>query len=462
MDIRKFLKVVGVTSQREIDKNNNSTSYHPGRLAPNDYRNVESISITQCDFKAGQSCPEKCGGRLWPIPPGNIMKITGQGFGKAIQYVQEKTRCSTCGKILSAPLPSSVSEDKYYYAFKAQLCMLKYYMGLPFYRIEAYQRAVGVPLPDSTQWQLVEQLADCVYPVFRTLEKLAACGHLVHVDDTNVRILSAIKENKTLQNRKDRKGTFTTGILSYYQQQQIYLFYSSRKHAGENMIDILMHRRQDLPPIQYMCDALSRNMPEALKVIIINCIAHARRKFVEIESFFVEECGYVINMLAQVYHHDAITKDQNLSAEQRLAFHREHSGPIMEQLEHWLKKQLNDNLVEPNCGLGSAIQYFLKHWEKFNQFLKIPGAPLDNNIIEAGLKIPIRIRKNAMFYATDHGAFVGSMILSLIQTCIAAGGNPIEYLTAMQDNKSQIFKEPERWLPWNYKETHQSYVKVAA
>lgn len=167
-------------------------------------------------------------------------------------------------------------------------------------------------------------------------------------------------------------------------------------------------------------------------------------------------------MLAQVYHHDAITKDQNLSAEQRLAFHREHSGPIMEQLEHWLKKQLNDNLVEPNCGLGSAIQYFLKHWEKFNQFLKIPGAPLDNNIIEAGLKIPIRIRKNAMFYATDHGAFVGSMILSLIQTCIAAGGNPIEYLTAMQDNKSQIFKEPERWLPWNYKETHQSYVKVAA
>ncbi len=439
-----------------------SQSNHQGRLGHTDYTNIEKVPIFHSEFKAGQPCPEKDGGRLWPIPPGNIIKITGQGFGKAIQYVQEKLRCSTCGKLLSAPLPPSVVEDKYDYAFKAHLCMLKYYMGLPFYRIEAYQRAVGIPLPDSTQWQLVEQLADCVYPIFRILEKLAACGHLVHVDDTTVRILSAIRENKTFKNRKDRKGTFTTGVLSYYLQHKIYLFYSSRKHAGENMIDVLAKRNQDLPPIQYMCDALSRNMPEALKAILINCIAHARRKFVEIESFYVEECGYVINTLAQVYHHDSLAKEQQLSAEQRLAFHQEHSGPIMEALNQWLKKQLNDNLVEPNGGLGSAIQYFLNHWVKFTQFLKIPGAPLDNNIIEAGLKIPIRIRKNAMFFATEHGAFVGSMILSLIQTCIVAGENPIEYLTALQENKSQIFKEPDRWLPWNYKVTYQSHVKVAA
>jgi transposase len=355
-----------------------------------------------------------------------------------------------------------LSNDKYDCAFKAHLCMLKYYLGLPFYRIQAYQRAVGIPLPDSTQWQLVEQLADCVYPVFGALEKLAACGHLVHVDDTTVRILSAIKENKTLLNRKDRKGTFTTGVLSYYQQHKIYLFYSSRKHAGENMLDVLSQRNPHLPPIQYMCDALSRNMPEALKAILINCLSHARRKFVEIESFYVEECGYVINALAQVYHHDAVAKEQTLPAAQRLAFHQQHSSPIMDGLYHWLKKQLNDNLVEPNGGLGSAIRYFLNHWERFTQFLKIAGAPLDNNIIEAGLKIPIRIRKNAMFFATEHGAFVGSMILSLIQTCIVANENPIEYLTTLQENKSQIFKEPDRWLPWNYKGTILPQVKAAA
>jgi transposase len=224
----------------------------------------------------------------------------------------------------------------------------------------------------------------------------------------------------------------------------------------------LSQRKQDLPLIQYMCDALSRNMPETLKAILINCLSHARRKFVEIESFYIEECGYVINALAQIYHHDAVAKDQSMSAEQRLTFHQEHSASIMEDLHHWLRKQLNDNLVEPNGGLGSAIQYFLNHWEKFTQFLKIAGAPLDNNIIEAGLKIPIRIRKNAMFFATEHGAFVGSMILSLIQTCIVANENPIRYLTALQENKSQIFKEPDRWLPWNYKVNILPQVKTVA
>lgn len=449
-------------NKRSSIKKAKSTSHHSGRLGHSDYANIEKISILNSEFKTSQPCPEKCGGRLWPIAPGNIIKITGQGFGKAIQYVQEKLRCSICGKLLSAQLPSNISNDKYDTAFKAHLCMLKYYMGLPFYRIEAYQRAVGIPLPDSTQWQLVEQLADCVYPVFHALEKLAACGHLVHVDDTTVRILSAIKENKTLKNRKDRRGTFTTGVLSYYQQHKIYLFYSGRKHAGENMMSVLAHRSEELPPIQYMCDALSRNMPNELKAILINCLAHARRKFVEIESFYIEECGYVINALAQVYHHDAIAKEQQLSIEHRLAYHQEQSAPIMKVLHHWLKTQINDNLVEPNGGLGGAIQYFLNHWEKFTQFLKIPGAPLDNNIIEAGLKIPIRIRKNAMFFATEHGAFVGSMILSLIQTCIVANENPIEYLTTLQENKSQIFKEPDRWLPWNYKGTILPQVKAAA
>lgn len=448
--------------KKEEPRRNKKSSPHPGRMKHNDYANAEKIVLLQDEFKTAQSCPEKCGGRLWHISPGNVIKITGQGFCRAIHYVQEKLRCSMCGKIISAFLPSHVSQDKYDYAFKAHLCMLKYYMGLPFYRIETYQKAVGIPLPDSTQWQLVEELADSVYPVFHALEKLAACGHLVHVDDTTVRILSAIKENKFLKNRKDRKGSFTTGVLSYYEQHQIYLFYSSRKHAGENMINVLAKRSEELPPIQYMCDALSRNMPDALKAILINCLSHARRKFVEIESFYIDECGYVINALAKVYHHDAIAKEDLLTPEQRLLFHQEHSHPIMEALYIWLKKQLVDNQVEPNSALGGAIQYFLNHWHKFNQFLKIPGAPLDNNILEATLKILIRIRKNALFFATEHSAFVGSMILSLIQTCIAAGQNPIDYLTALQVNKSQIFKEPMKWLPWNYLGSQSSQTKAAA
>ncbi len=317
-------------------------------------------------------------------------------------------------------------------------------------------------LPDSTQWKLVEEVADSIYPIFYYLEKLAAQGRLVHADDTSVKILSCILKNKKMTDRKQRKGMFTTGVLSYVGQHKVYLFYSSRKHASENIKHILLNRCPSMEPIQYMCDALNRNVPKELKTILIHCISHARRKFVEVEPYFDKECGYVIDQLAKVYSFDAKTKEKGMSFDERLSYHQENSEPIMSKLHAWLTQQINDGLVEPNSALGSAIKYFLKHWPKLTQFLKIPGAPLDNNILEAALKIPIRIRKNAMFYATEHGAFVGNMLLSIIQTCVGANENPVEYLTALQENKSRNFKEPEKFLPWNYKlQVNQTEARAA-
>ncbi len=96
------------------------------------------------------------------------------------------------------------------------------------------------------------------------------------------------------------------------------------------------------------------------------------------------------------------------------------------------------------------MKYMLKHWKKLRRFLTTPGAPLDNNIVEAILKIPIRIRKAAMFYKTQHGANIGSILLSLIVTAQLCGENPLDYLVALQENKSSVFKDPSLWLPWNY------------
>tara|TARA_R110002110_G_scaffold414387_2_gene644254 strand:+ start:194 stop:811 length:618 start_codon:yes stop_codon:yes gene_type:complete len=191
-------------------------------------------------------------------------------------------------------------------------------------------------------------------------------------------------------------------------------------------------------------------MPKEHEVILMNCIAHARRKFVEIEDFFPNECAYVIEQFAEVYRHDAYTKSAKMDDAQRLRYHQAHNGPIMLALKVWLQRQLDENFVEENSSLGKAIRYTLKHWGPLTQFLKTEGAPLDNNILEASLKVPIRIRKNAMFYKTEHGAFIGSMLVSIIQTCQANEVNPVDYITALKANKSQVFKEPARWLPWNY------------
>ena len=74
---------------------------------------------------------------------------------------------------------------------------------------------------------------------------------------------------------------------------------------------------------------------------------------------------------------------------ERLQYHQEHSKPIMDELHDYLENQLESKQVEPNDSLGKAIKYMIKHWYELTQFLRVAGAPLDNNILERALKIPI-------------------------------------------------------------------------
>jgi len=125
----------------------------------------------------------------------------------------------------------------------------------------------------------------------------------------------------------------------------------------------------------------------------------------------------------------------------------------MASLKEWMTQKLEKKEVEPNSSLGKAIKYMLRHWDGLTKFLYVPGAILDNNITERALKIPIRSRKNSLFYKTEHGAFVGSMLTTLIHTCVMNGENPVDYLIALQKNKKALFKSAKDWLPWTYKET---------
>jgi transposase len=132
-----------------------------------------------------------------------------------------------------------------------------------------------------------------------------------------------------------------------------------------------------------MCDALSRNLPKEFETILGNCLAHGRRYFAKVIDAFPEECLFVIETLKDVYKHDAMAGTQKMSPEQRLDYHKEHSGPLMKKLHEWLESQFTDKRVEPNSTLGQAIQYMLKHWNELTLFLREPGAPLDNNVCHA-------------------------------------------------------------------------------
>jgi transposase len=230
----------------------------------------------------------------------------------------------------------------------------------------------------------------------------------------------------------------------------ICLYYSGRAHAGENLAALLAHREAALEPPLVMSDALSRNEIDESLVIRCHCLAHGRRQFSDIEEVFPSECRVVLDVIKQVFDHDEAAREQQISPEARLAYHQLYSQPLMDALKAWLDKQLEDRLVEPNSSLGQAIAYMQHHWQTLTRFLSIPGAPLDNNLVERALKLFIRQRKNSLFYRSEHSAYIASVLTSLIVTCIYAGANVVDYFVALQEHRREVFADPSAWLPWTY------------
>jgi len=428
-----------------------------GRNGADAYRGAEKIEVPHESLRTGDACPDCTKGKVYEMArPGVLIRITGQAPVQAKVYELQRLRCHLCGKVFTAPAPKGVGPAKYDATSASMIALLKYGSGFPFNRLQGLQGSLGIPLSASTQWDIVNRTATLIKPVFDELIRQAAQGEVLHNDDTTMKILALMgkraKGEALDPQGPQRKGVFTSGILSTNQGRRIALFFTGRKHAGENLTDVLARRAADLgPPIQ-MCDALSRNMPAELKTLLANCLAHGRRQFVEVAEHFPEACRHVLERLGAVYKNDAVAREQNLSPEARLRFHQAESGPIMDELHAWLTRQFEDRLVEPNSGLGQAIAYMLRHWEKLTLFLREPGAPLDNTLCERALKKVILHRKNAMFYKTQNGARVGDLFMSLIHTCQLCRVDPFDYLTALHRHAKNLSSDPDKWMPWNYRQ----------
>jgi len=422
-----------------------------GKNGANDYVGAETVQISHSALQHCDPCPACDDGKLYrQLLPGVIVRIKGAAPLQATVYEQEKLRCNICGKVFTADLPVEAGSQKYDETASTMLGLLRYGSGLPLNRIAKLQAGMGIPFAASTQWDVIEKMADRIHPAYSELVRQAAQGDVIHNDDTTMKIQELMKENQENNQKQTRTGIFTTGILSINNDRRIALFFTGRKHAGENMAQLLAHRQNCLDPPVQMCDALSRNSSEEFQTLLANCLAHGRRNFVDVAGDFPDECLYVLKTLGEVYHNDAITSEQGMTPEQRLHFHQAKSGPLMEKLHCWLGKQFDDKKVEPNSSLGKAVNYMLNHWKELTLFLRVAKAPLDNNVCERALKMAILHRKNSLFYKTEHGAYIGDLFMSLIHTCALSKINPFDYLTALQKNTSDVFKNPRQWLPWNY------------
>ena len=179
---------------------------------------------------------------------------------------------------------------------------------------------------------------------------------------------------------------------------------------------------------------------------------HGRRQCVDEFAHFSEEVEQVLELYKIIWINEDETINQSMTSANRLAYHQKKSLPIMEKIRTWGKQHFTDETVEENSGLGKAIAYFERHFDSLSLFCKIENAKIDNNKMEAMLKLIARNRKNAYFYKTLAGAAISDVITSAIATTMQTEANLFDYFNAIQRNRLAVKNNPIAWMPWNYME----------
>lgn len=432
-----------------------------GRRPWTDYAGAPCIPILHEALRPGDTCP-LCGrGKLYDTArPSPIVRIVGAPPLSAKCWLCQTLRCAACGHLFTARAPKEAQGPKYDETAVSMIILLRYGMGLPHHRLATVQDNLRTPVPPSTLWDVANEAVGVFRPLFDELRRQAAQSKLLHDDDSYVRVLEFMGKRRAKLLAQgalpdpDRTGLFTTAIVAVTaEDRRIVLFFSGRKHAGENLAALMSQRDPNLSPPVLMSDALDRNVPKGHPVVEANCLAHGRRHVCDEVTNFPEECAFLLKAIRRVYRVERLCRFYRLSDDQRLRVHRKWSGPVMGGIPTWAKAQLDQKRIEPNSGMGKALKYLLRHWDKLTLFLRRPGVPLDNNVTEMVLKMAIRHRNNSLFFKTAHGAEVGDIFMSLIETTVLSGQNVFDYLTEVQRHAKAVEADPAAWLPWTYKDT---------
>jgi transposase len=344
------------------------------------------------------------------------------------------------------------------------LLVMHYCAGAPFKRLESLHKGWGIPLSDANQWQVVNAADDLLLPLYKALEQHAIMkATSFRTDDTGSMVIALQRQIEAEIAALERLGESTkdvrTGINatgSYWETPDgpVILFQTGRHHAGEIVDQLLRHRLLSRPKLVKCTDGASKNFDHAQgeKLVEATCNAHALLKFRDIRDKYPAEYAEAGRVYKQVFDNDDKAKAFGLTPIDRMLYHREHSKPLMQELKTMCADKLKSKLVEPNSPLWEPLTFVINQWDRLTRFCEVPGVPLDTNLVEQTLIIPVRYLSGSFNYQSEDGAAVGDHLMSLVVTARANGVEAVAYLTECLRCHEDLAKRPEYYLPWVYRE----------
>jgi hypothetical protein len=261
--------------------------------------------------------------------------------------------------------------------------------------------------------------------------------HSLGIDETPLKVMD-----------RDKKGTTHKGYYWVYYNtlNKLVMFKYEPGRDGQCPRDMLRGYKGHIHVDGFSAYTQFENTPD---IIVSNCWAHARRKFIDAQSFDNARASEVLTLIAELYGIEKHCREQHFNAAQIKEARQAQSAPILEALHLVLKNQQITSL--PNSPIGKAIEYTLKRWIKLNVFTQEGFLPIDNNLVENSIR-PVAIgRKNWLFAGSHEAAQRSAMLYSLFATCKLHNIEPIQWLTeVLSVIKDHPINKIKELLPQNY------------
>jgi hypothetical protein len=398
-----------------------------------------------------------------------ILRIVGQPMFRAEQHHHEQARCRNCSRVVRADGPACVHEGvgteyiRYDWSACAMLLFMHYTGGAPFKRLESHHEGWGVPMPDANPWEVVDKADDLLLPLYRAIEQHAIeRATNFRIDDTGSVVISLKRQIEAElaslramgeSTKGVRTGINATGIYWETPDGPVVLYYTGRHHAGEIIDQVLGRRLASRPTLVKCTDGASKNFDHAHadKLIEATCNAHALLKFRDLKDKYPAEYAEAGKVYSAVFDNDDMAKALALGPVDRMLYHRQHSMPLMLHLKKMCEEKVVSRSVEPSSPLWEPVTFILNQWERLTRFCEAPGVPLDTNLVEQALIVPVRYLAGSFNYHTENGAVVGDRAMSLITTARAHGVEPVAYLAECLRSHEDLATRPEHYLPWVYR-----------
>lgn len=319
-----------------------------------------------------------------------------------------------------------------------QMILDKYVFALPLHRqIDKYRR-LGVSIPASTASDWMIKGWKHLTPLWELLKLLIVNQKYLQVDESPIKVLD-----------KDHKNGVHKGYMwVYHAPVDGLVLYKYQTGRGQSGI------KEMLKTYTGIIQADGYSVYESLyaahpDIMLIYCMAHARRKFVEALNYDKEKASHILGLMSKLYQLEKEMREANFTDDQRTVSRQEKTVPVLNEIKEWLQEQAQ--VVLPKSPLGMAINYTLPRWAGLSAYAKHGQVEIDNNLVENAIR-PLAIgRKNYLFAGSHDAAEMTAAMYSFMATCKKHNVNELEWLKHVLDKiQSHKHKDLYQLLPNNW------------